>query len=161
MSEIGRLVGIARKAKKRAPMEELAQVRITAEGGLEGDSRGRIRRRAVTVLSREGWTAGIAELDPPADLPWTVRRANLLVEGVELPQDVCARLQIGPVLLEVMDETWPCTRMEEQHPGLCKALIPDWRGGVTCKVLEEGEVALGDAVEVVLNPPVRKTAQGS
>ncbi|MGI9385679.1 MAG: MOSC domain-containing protein [Methyloligellaceae bacterium] len=161
MSEIGRLVGIARKAKKRAPMEELEQVRITSEGGLDGDFRGSVRNRAVTVLARESWTAALADLAPAMDLPWTLRRANLLVEGIALPQLVCARLQIGPVLLEIMDETWPCARMEEQHPGLRKALIPDWRGGVVCRVLEGGEVTLGDDVEILPSPEVRRAAQGA
>ena len=161
MNTIGRLIGIARKARKRAPMEELERVRIAVEGGIEGDHRRHMRRRSVSVLAREGWDAALADLDPQADLPWTCRRANLFVEGVALPREICARLQIGPVLLEVMDETWPCARMEEEHPGLCKALIPDWRGGVVCRVLAEGEVALGDAVEAMPSPEVRRTAQGA
>ena len=156
---IGRLIGIARKVRKRAPVEELERVRITIEGGVEGDHRGHMRRRAVSVLAREGWEAALADLDPPADLPWTYRRANLFVEGVTLPKEICARLQIGPVLLEVMDETWPCDRMEEQHQGLCKALLPDWRGGVVCRVLEEGEVTLGDEVEILPSPEVRRAAR--
>jgi MOSC domain-containing protein YiiM len=36
--------------------------------------------------------------------------------------------------------------MDEQCPGLKRALQPDWRGGVSCTVLQGGAVALGDEV---------------
>jgi MOSC domain-containing protein YiiM len=32
---------------------------------------------------------------------------------------------------------------------LREALSPDWRGGVTCKVLSGGSVAVGDRVAVI------------
>jgi len=40
--------------------------------------------------------------------------------------------------------------------GLRKALHPEWRGGVTCKVLEGGRVAIGDEVAIVQSPPERQ-----
>jgi MOSC domain-containing protein YiiM len=87
------------------------------------------------------------------ELPWTTRRANLLVEGVRLPRARGGILQIGPVKLEVTNQTVPCSRMDEAFGGLMKALYPEWRGGVTCAVLEGGDVALGDAVDVLVSPP--------
>lgn len=155
-AETGGLAGIARKNKRRAPMETLSTVRVTATGGLDGDNRGRFRDRAVTVLSKEGWTGALSDLDPPADLPWTARRANLLTEGVSLPRAAGGVIRVGNVLLETTGQTSPCSRMEEQHPGLLKALSPDWRGGVTCRVLQEGELTLGDTVQVLLSPAEKK-----
>jgi MOSC domain-containing protein YiiM len=38
--------------------------------------------------------------------------------------------------------------MDYFHLGLRKALAPDWRGGVTCKVTQGGTVIIGDAVTV-------------
>jgi MOSC domain-containing protein YiiM len=38
--------------------------------------------------------------------------------------------------------------MERAFPGLRKALSPEWRGGVTCKVVAGGEVRAGDEVSV-------------
>ena len=55
--------------------------------------------------------------------------------------------------LEVTGQTYPCLRMEEAHAGLLSALAKDWRGGVTARVLAGGVVALGDAVEVLVDPP--------
>jgi MOSC domain-containing protein YiiM len=153
----GRLIGIARKHERRAPVETLDRGRITVEGGLAGDHRGpKYPKRRITVIAREAWEAALAEL--PADaagLPWTARRANLLVEGVCLPRAVGGVVQIGPVVLEITGETNPCERMEEAWPGLLEALTPEWRGGVTCSVVEGGEIALGDAVDVLIAPVER------
>jgi len=89
----------------------------------------------------------------PPQLAWTARRAKLLVTMIRLPRVRGAILRVGQVVLEVTDQTQPCRRMEEAHPGLLKALHPDWRGGVTCRVLEEGVIRIGDAVAIEYAPP--------
>lgn len=162
MGALGRLIGIARRPAVRAPMEELASGTITVDRGLEGDHKGpKFPRRRITVLAREAWEDALAELSrregTEVRLPWTTRRANLLVEGVRLPRARDGIIRIGPVLLEITSETNPCGRMEEAFPGLLKALHPEWRGGVTCKVLVGGIVTLGDEVEVVVAPPEHVT----
>ena len=64
-------------------------------------------------------------------------------------------VRIGPVVLEITYPTTPCKRMDEARDGLMGAIYPDWRGGVTCRVLEGGRVAIGDPVEVLVSPPER------
>jgi len=156
MTSDGRLIGIARRVRPRAHMEEVAAVDVAAGAGLDGDHKGlKFPRRGVTILSREAWEAAIADLADlagPVPLAWTVRRANLLVEGVRLPQAKGAIVKVGPLLLEVTAETFPCSRMEASHRGLLRALAPDWRGGVTCRVLEGGPIAIGDGVAIVSSP---------
>ena len=132
---------------------------ISVERGLEGDFRGsKYPQRQITVLAREDWYAALADLDtagrPP--LPWTARRANLLVEGVVLPRSKGSILAVGPVVLEVTGVTSPCARMEEAAPGLLKALGRDGRGGVTTRVLEAGDIRIGDPVVVRLELPERR-----
>jgi MOSC domain-containing protein YiiM len=109
--------------------------------------RGAQKVRQVTVLFAEDWRAACAELY--ADIPWTTRRANFYVEGfahAAAVKRIGARLMIGGVLLEVTEETDPCGRMEEQVPGLKAALTPNWRGGICCKVVQGGDVKIGDKV---------------
>ncbi len=158
--DCGKLIGIARRQKPRAPMEIVTHVAVAVGGGLEGDHKGlKFPRRGVTLLSREAWTAALEELTDlagPVPLPWTARRANLLVEGVVLPTARGAIVQAGAVRLEVTDETWPCRRMEQTHPGLLKALAKDARGGVTCRVVEGGVVRTGDEIVIVLRPPTHR-----
>ena len=142
----GRLVSIARRNGKRAPMESLDSTRITGEAGVVGDFRGRPGKRQVTVLASEDWQAACSDIG--RTLPWTARRANLLIEGVALPRQAGKRLIIGDVVLEITGELDPCSRMDEASEGLREALVPDWRGGVTCRVLAGGDVGIGDAVRV-------------
>lgn len=159
---VGRLIGIARRARHRAPMEALSEAEISTSAGVIGDSRGaKYKTRQVTVLALEDWEAALAALGslrgaPPPDLPWTTRRANLLVEGVRLPEAKGAILAVGPVVLEVTGVTWPCARMDEAWPGLLKALAGEARGGVTTRVIEGGRVRAGDPVEVRVRPPIRR-----
>lgn len=151
---MGRLVGIARHARPKGPMETVGHATVSPEAGIAGDFRGAMRRgpykRQVTVLEREDWDAATAEVD--RTIPWEERRANLLVEGIDLPQVRGKRLRIGSdVVLEVTRETDPCERMEALAPGLKAALMPDWRGGVCTFVVSGGEIAVGDPVEIEEN----------
>jgi MOSC domain-containing protein YiiM len=123
-------------------MCELTNAEICRESGVEGDSRGKPGKRQVTVLSKDGWEAACAEVD--VELPWTLRRANLLVEGIDLTLERGARLRVGTALLEVTGETDPCVRMDATKPGLFAALEKDARGGVCCRVVESGVVSTGD-----------------
>ncbi len=141
---MGKLIGIARKAKSGAVMENLDTVEVTVERGLEGDYRGKLRRRQISVLSREDWDKACEDLD--RDLPWTTRRANLLLEGTALKETKGARLKIGNVILEVYCETDPCAVMDKASQGLRQALEPDWRGGVCCRVISGGKISVGDSV---------------
>ena len=126
---------------------------ITVDAGLEGDFKGaKYPRRQITVLSQEAWEAAWEELGH-ATLPWTARRANLLVTGVRLPRGAGGVLKVGAVHLEVTGQTYPCGRMEEVCPGLLSALAKDWRGGVTMRVLVGGAIAIGDPVEVLVDLP--------
>ncbi len=99
--------------------------------------------------------AELTDLAGPVPLAWTVRRANLLVEGLRLPRARGAVISVGQVRLEVTAQTYPCRRMEAAHTGLLKALAPEWRGGVTCRVLDGGAIRLGDAMQVLECPPER------
>ena len=142
---MGKLLGLARKSRSRAAMEEITSAAITVDEGLEGDYRGRLRRRQISVLAREDWDRVCTELG--RDLSWTTRRANLYLEGIALKDTQGARLKIGEdVILEVHCETDPCSRMDELSEGLRKALESDWRGGVCCRVISGGRIAAGDSV---------------
>jgi MOSC domain-containing protein YiiM len=149
MTAVGQVLGIARRQRPRAPMEPRSAVRVTPEHGVDGDARGRPGRRQVTVLARDGWEAALA--DAGATLPWTTRRANFYVSGIDLEQAAGAELRVGASLrLRVTGETDPCARMDAAWPGLQAALAPAWRGGVTCRVIAGGDVAVGDPVVLVV-----------
>ena len=144
---MARLMGIATREKKRAPMVALERAAVTRENGVADDFRGKPGKRQVTVLSKEGWAA--ACLASGEALDWTVRRANLLVEGLDLRKSTGCILAIGDLRLLITRETDPCERMAEVSPALERALLEEWRGGVCCRVLEAGKIAVGDPVELI------------
>lgn len=141
---MGRLTGIARRNAKRAPMETLDTANVTRLSGVQDDFRGKPGKRQVTVISERAWRAACDELGQ--ELPWTTRRANLLVDDMDLPTRAGDVLHIGSVRLVINGETDPCSRMDEYSDGLKAALTPEWRGGVLCTVLEEGTIEIGDTV---------------
>jgi len=148
----GVLAGIARHAFPRAPMEVIEHVHVSVESGLAGDFRGAVKpgrepKRQVSLIERADWDAAMAELG--VDHHWSVRRANLLVEGIDLPQREGAIVRIGAeVVLEIRIECDPCSRMEEIEPGLKAALTPDWRGGALARVISGGDIRIGDEIRV-------------
>ncbi|WP_447406259.1 MOSC domain-containing protein, partial [Clostridium perfringens] len=80
------------------------------------------------------------------------RRANLLIDHLDLPQVAGTLIGVGrDVVLEITVECDPCSRMETIAPGLKAALTPDWRGGACTRVKRGGRIAIGDAV-VILDP---------
>ena len=148
---MARLLGIARHARPRGPMETIDHAKVTVEEGVHGDFRGSLKpgrnRRQVTVLAAEAWRDALHDLR--AQICWEQRRANLLVEGLVLAETTGALIIFeSGLVLEVTGECDPCTRMEEIAPGLKAALLPHWRGGVTTKVMESGPIRVGDNVRI-------------
>jgi MOSC domain-containing protein YiiM len=125
-------------------MDEVTAAQITHARGVGTDTRGKPGRRQVTVLGDRAWRDACAVIG--TQLPWTVRRANLFVEGLDLRARVGYELHVGEAVLRITGETRPCHRMDEAHAGLREALEPLWRGGVTCTVVQSGHIAVGDRV---------------
>ena len=143
---MSRLKAIAIKKLPRADMEVIDNALVTVANGIAGDFRGSQPGRQVTIMSESAWQRACGEID--AELPWTVRRANLLVDDIEFDAGwVGKTLHIGEVELVVTRETDPCSRMDAQQPGLTAALTPQWRGGICCDVVKAGEIKIGDQVE--------------
>ena len=111
---------IAIKNRPRVAMQSIDSARVDVASGILGDFRGSQQDRQITILSESAWRKACDEVG--AELPWTVRRANLLVDGVEFDESfVGKRVRIGEVELEITRETDPCstdrksTRLNSSH----------------------------------------------
>ncbi|MEP7129996.1 MAG: MOSC domain-containing protein [Sphingomicrobium sp.] len=148
---MGRIAGIARHDRPLGPMEVLDSAELVEGQGVDGDFRGTRKagsqgQNGVVLIEASDWAAATEECG--AAVPWFERRANLLVEGLDLPKQAGARLWIGDsVLVEITQECAPCERMEALHPRLRAALTPDWRAGARARVLSGGIVAVGDEIK--------------
>lgn len=149
MNVKGKILGIATRKKTKAIMDEHSSATVTFENGVGQDSRGKKQnKRQVTIMTNENWHSTCKELGN--EIPWTTRRANILIEGIELKEMKGSQLKIGTAIVEITGELEPCNRMDQQFEGLTKVLSLDWRGGVTCKLIQEGEINLNDEVELLI-----------
>jgi len=139
----GRVEALWTKRARRGVMDPQVQVRCVAGRGIEGNTC-RSSTRQVTIIAREQWDAMMralgGALDPAA------RRANIMVSGIDLAKSRGRVLRLGGVRVRIRGETRPCERMDEALPGLRTAMDPEWRGGAFGEVLDDGPVAIGDAV---------------
>jgi MOSC domain-containing protein YiiM len=134
-------VAVAVRPARRAPVCLLDELVLSVHDGVAGDRYSKPGRRQVTVLTREGWASACADLG--VELHWSARRANLLIEGLNLRDSLGQVLCVGDARLEVTGQNNPCRRMDEAHPGLLKALGPWWRAGVTTRVLTGARIRVG------------------
>ncbi len=146
---MAKLIGIATHQESKGEITTHQSIKIKEKTGLKNDYQGQKNElTAVTLLSLKSWEQACQECG--ADLDWTERRANLLVDDFDFSREMIGQqLQVGKVLLEITSETDPCPRMEALHPGLEDALKPDWRGGARCRVLRKGEIQIGDPVTLL------------
>ena len=108
--------------------------------GLEGCAHANPPRREVLLVSKE-------HLDAVGVEPGAVRE-NVTVEGADVQSwEVGRHVRVGRALLELTMVCDPCHRMDELRPGLRSEL--DGRRGMLARVVEGGEIGLGDAVELV------------
>ena len=136
---------IAIRNRSRAAMQSIDSAQISVASGILGDFRGTQKDRQITLLSEPAWQEACQQL--AIELPWTMRRANLLVDGVEFDESYVGRkVRIGTVELVVTRETNPCSMMDAQHQGLTAALTSNWRGGICCNVVSPGHINLGDQI---------------
>lgn len=145
----GRLAWIGLRPARRAALISVERAEVTLEAGLVGDHyAGRPGGpRQVTLIQAEDLAAiaGFLGRAEPAS-PFELRR-NLVVEGINLLGLADKRFRVGAVLLEATGGCHPCSRMNEiLGEGGYNAVRG--RGGLTARVIEGGEIAVGDAVAV-------------
>jgi MOSC domain-containing protein YiiM len=141
---MGTLERIWIKRFHRGPMDPVDSGIAVAAKGLRGNANYGGRRQ-VTIVSAERWRDLERTLDATIDP--AVRRANLLVSGVDLAETRGRVLKIAGCRFAIGGETRPCERMDEAHPGLQEAMRVRWGGGVWAEVLDGGEIRVGDVVE--------------
>ncbi|TFH35535.1 MAG: MOSC domain-containing protein [Anaerolineales bacterium] len=138
---IPRVTHLHCKIGHRKEMDPRTSLRIVANKGIDGDaSFGRSQRQILLV-------SGDVLLDfdlKPGDL-----RENIVVEGLALEAlPPGTELRIGNSNLNITGPCEPCGRMDEIQDGLLDALRG--RRGVLARAVSDGQISVGDHVEVIL-----------
>lgn len=136
---------------KRGELDEVIEAQLVVGTGIEGDH-AKGPKRQVTLLSHAAWVAACDELGVALDAG--ARRANLIVDGIDLCESKSKEIQIGEVIIKITGETKPCPLMDKALVGLKSALTPDWRGGAFGEVRTGGPIKVGDEVRFVVGTDV-------
>jgi MOSC domain-containing protein YiiM len=138
-------------------MASLAGI-FTSPGRKSGRSVGHERLRAIAGQGMEGCAhanpprrevlfASLEHLESVAVEPGAIRE-NLTVEGTDVQAwPVGQRVRVGEALFEITMVCDPCQRMDDLRQGL-RAELDDKRG-MLARVVESGEVAVGDEIELL------------
>ncbi len=146
------LSAIAYKNIKSGPIFEINEVKVTKALGLTLGLPRRPSARQVTLLSIEQWQQACKTLN--IELPWTARRANLLICGLQFnAQHIGKVIHVGQLQLLITGETEPCFKMDKVHPGL-SAVLDNFSAGVTCKVLNDAAIQVGDTIHITEQLPL-------
>lgn len=124
-------------------MDAATTATLVSGRGLQGDAT-QGGRRQITIVSAAHWAALTAHLPGPPDP--AIRRANLLIDDLDLRDSRGRVLRIGETRVRIFGETRPCRQMDEACPGLQAALSPAWGGGAFGEVLDGGPIAIGSPV---------------
>jgi Uncharacterized protein conserved in bacteria len=147
----GNVEWIGVRAKKKEDLSAVESIKVNKGSGLVGDhfkfsSSG---KRQVTLIQKEHLNVissilGEKRIDPK------LTRRNIVVSGINLLSLKHQKFRIGSVILETTGICAPCKRMEENlGSGGYNAMRG--HGGITAKVIEEGEIKLGDKIEIIKN----------
>jgi MOSC domain-containing protein YiiM len=128
-------------AKNSGRMDARERVQAIEGHGLEGCAHARAgTKRQVLFASTEHLDA--------LGVEYGRIRENFTIEGADVHDwPVGQRVKVGSALFEITMVCDPCSRMEEIRPGLQAEL--DGRRGMLARVVESGEVAAGDEVELL------------
>ena len=128
-------------AKNSGRMDARERARAVEGHGLEGCAHARPgTKRQVLFASRE-------HLDALGVEPGRIRE-NFTVEGADVHTwPIGQRVRAGGALFEISMVCDPCERMDAIRPGLQAEL--EGKRGMLARVLETGDVAAGDELELL------------
>lgn len=142
MPRMARIVGVftspGRNTAESVPHERR---RALAGHGLEGCAHANPPKREVLFVSAEHLAS--VDVEPGAV------RENLTVEGADVQEwPIGQQVKVGDeAVFEITMVCDPCARMDALRQGLRAEL--EGKRGMLARVVEPGEVAVGDAVELL------------
>ena len=141
---MGKVIAICTSPARGTQKHQVPAARFTVEWGIEGDAHGGSWHRQVSLLSADKIAAFIAR---GANVQPGAFGENLVVEGFDfraLP--VGTLLRCGDVLLEMTQIGKECHSHCEIFKRMGECIMPTQ--GVFARVLEPGEIRVGDEMEI-------------
>ena len=139
---MARIVGVWTSPGRKSGRSDGHDRRLAIVGqGLEGCAHANPPKREVLFVSKQ-------HLDAVGVEPGAIRE-NLTVTGTDVEQwPIGQRVRVGDeAVFEITMVCDPCHRMDELRQGLRAEL--EGRRGMLARIVESGEVAVGDPVELL------------
>ena len=146
----GRVEWIGIRPQRMLEVQSVSQVNADPETGLEGDhfKKSSTGKRQVTLIQQEHLDV-VARMLGKSEIPPELLRRNIVVSGINLLALKQQQFQVGEVLLETTGICAPCSRMEE-NLGAGGYNSMRGHGGITAKIVQGGQIKLGDIVRLAL-----------
>ncbi len=147
----GKVEWIGVRTKRKGEVKVVGSVFAEAGKGLEGDRSFNLNseNRQATLIQAEHVEALASLLNSGRVDPKLLRR-NIVVSGINLMALKGRQFKIGKAVFETTGECHPCSRMEENlGDGGYNAMRG--HGGITARIIESGEIKIGDPVFVHKN----------
>lgn len=147
--QAGQVEWIGVRESRGKPVAVLNNVQANVGIGLQGDKAGARPggKRQVTFIQAEYLPLVQTFLSKP-ELSFADLRRNIAISGVNLNALKDQIIQVGAARFEVTGFCHPCKRLEENlGHGTFNALRG--HGGITAKVIEDGEISIGDTLQVI------------
>ena len=136
-SIVGVFTSPARKSGRSEPHERRQAI---VGQGLQGCAHANPPKREVLFVSKEHLDS--VNVEPGAT------RENITIDGADVEKwPVGQRVRVGAAEFEITMVCDPCHRMDELRDGLRTEL--QGKRGMLARVVESGEVAVGDEIELV------------
>jgi MOSC domain-containing protein YiiM len=144
----GKVVWMGVRPARDVAMKVVSSAKASPGSGLEGDRfRGTVSStRQVTLIQAEHLKA-VAALMQTADIDPALLRRNIVVEGINLLALGEKTFTIGTAVLQVTGPCHPCSKMEKAL-GFGGYNAMRGHGGITAKVLQQGDIQVGASVFV-------------
>jgi MOSC domain-containing protein YiiM len=148
LPQVGVVEWIGLRPARREALQVVDEVLADATGGLHGDRYAKAGGdRQVTLIQAEHLDAVASMLGLDSVDPGSTRR-NIVVRGINLLALKDKQFRVGDAVLEYTGLCHPCSHMETAlGPGGYNALRG--HGGITARVVHDGNIAVGGDVAAV------------
>ncbi len=140
-------------------MEAQQVARLVAGRGIEGDryfagvgamSRWPGAKRELSLIAQEDLETASRLADAP--IPFEQTRRNVLVGGVDLKSLIGVQFRIGNALVEGVGPCQPCGYLDMVAGRDDMRLALKGLGGLRARIVESGDVRIGDAIAPLATP---------
>lgn len=147
---MGKIVAVCTSAAKGTQKKDINTCLLKVKWGLENDAHGGDWHRQVSLLSYDKVKAFNQS---GAGVDHGDFGENILVEGIDLAKlPIGTMLQCGQALIEVTQIGKECHSKCQIYHKMGDCIMP--REGIFAKVITEGQVTVGDSIDIVLSAAV-------